>query len=84
MERVFPVKTTASFSPSPVGKRAVPGDVVSKSGNIVEIISSGVFMVALEDGQKVEVRGSKALKPGSRVQVYFRLEGRQNEKSISA
>ncbi len=72
MEHVFPVEVNISSASVGVSRGKFPSSSGSvKEGVVERILGPGSFIVALPEGQKVRVRGSEALKLGSRVQVQF-------------
>jgi hypothetical protein len=74
MESVFPIELGPLFSPALSRGKTSPGQPGVKLGMIERIIEPGRFIVALDEGLKIEARGSIALKTGSQVQILFRDE----------
>jgi hypothetical protein len=74
MESVVPIELGLSMMLSRYKGKTSTGQPGVKLGRIDKIIELGRFIVALDDGTKIEVRGSNLLKPGNQVQVLFRDE----------
>ena len=71
MEQVFSVEMAGSFSPSALNAgRSSPASQPYKVGTVEKNLGNGKFVVLMEDGQKIEVRGSAVVKAGQKVQVF--------------
>ena len=72
MEQVFPVEMGLTQSNGLSSKSAASVSTSAyKEGLVENVLESGNWMVVLDDGNRVEVRGSGALKSGSRVRVLL-------------
>src|SRR6185369_3029605 len=80
MEKVFPVELGVS---SPSVKNDLGNGFRSAStlgeGRIQSVLGSGIFVASLGNGEKIEVRGSPALKIGDRVQVSLPASGKSKD-----
>jgi hypothetical protein len=72
MEKVFSVEkiVPSPSSKTDLGRGARRSEAVGE-GRVESVLGSGLFVVVLESGQKIQVRGEKALKVGSQVQVLL-------------